>query len=194
MRIAKIERKTLETKVKIELNLDGSGQAHIDTGVGFLNHMLELLAKHGFFDLQVEAQGDLDVDSHHTVEDCGIVLGEAIKVALGNKEGIHRYGAMTLPMDEALIQVVLDLSNRPFLNFAADVPRQQLGNMESEMVEEFFRAVAVSSGMTLHIVEHFGKNTHHIVEGMFKAFGRALAEAVAHDARVQGVMSSKGAL
>ena len=113
---------------------------------------------------------------------------------MGNKEGIHRYGAMTLPMDEALIQVVLDLSNRPFLNFAADVPRQQLGNMESEMVEEFFRAVAVSSGMTLHIVEHFGKNTHHIVEGMFKAFGRALAEAVAHDARVQGVMSSKGAL
>lgn len=194
MRIAKIERKTLETKVKIELNLDGSGQAHIDTGVGFLNHMLELLAKHGFFDLQVEAQGDLDVDSHHTVEDCGIVLGEAIKAALGNKEGIHRYGSMTLPMDEALIQVVLDLSNRPFLNFAADVPRQQLGNMESEMVEEFFRAVAVSSGMTLHIVEHFGKNTHHIVEGMFKAFGRALAEAVAHDARVQGVMSSKGAL
>lgn len=194
MRIAKIERKTLETKVKIELNLDGSGQAHIDTGVGFLNHMLELLAKHGFFDLQVEAQGDLDVDSHHTVEDCGIVLGEAIKAALGNKEGIHRYGSMTLPMDEALIQVVLDLSNRPFLNFAAEVPRQQLGNMESEMVEEFFRAVAVSSGMTLHIVEHFGKNTHHIVEGMFKAFGRALAEAVAHDARVQGVMSSKGAL
>lgn len=194
MRKAKVTRKTLETSIDLQLNLDGSGQADINTGVGFLDHMLTLVAKHGFMDITLQAQGDLQVDSHHTVEDCGLAFGQALREALGDKAGIHRYGSATIPMDEALITVALDLSNRPFLNFAAQVPKVQLGKLETEMIEEFFRAVAVESGMTLHIVQQFGNNIHHIIEGMFKAFARALAEAVAKDARVKGVMSSKGKL
>ena len=194
MRNAKIERKTLETQVEMEINLDGTGNASIFTGVGFLDHMLTLFAKHSFVDLQVKAAGDLEVDSHHTIEDCGIVLGQAIKEALGNKEGIHRYGSCLLPMDEALAQVVIDFSGRPFLAWKADIPRVILGNMETEMVEEFFRAVAMESGLTLHVRILEGKNTHHMVEAIFKAFARAFAQAVAIDSRVQGVMRSKGSL
>lgn len=194
MRQAAKERKTLETDVKVNLDLDGSGIADIATGVGFFDHMLILLAKHGFLDLTVQAQGDLHVDCHHTVEDCGIVLGEAIKTAVGDKAGIHRYGSCFIPMDEALAHVVLDLSGRPYLVFDAEIPQMTLGNYETEMTEEFFRAVASASGMTLHIRVLYGKNVHHIIEAVFKAFARALAEAVAADPRVTGVMSSKGAL
>jgi imidazoleglycerol-phosphate dehydratase len=194
MRKAQLERKTLETKVKIGLNLDGTGFSDINTGVGFLDHMLTLLAKHGFLDLQVKAEGDLQVDSHHTVEDCGLALGQALKQALGDKSGIHRYGTCLLPMDEALAQVALDFSGRPYLVWRAEIPRIMLGNMDAEMVEEFFRALAMESGLTLHIHLLEGKNTHHMVEAIFKAFARALAEAVAKDARVKGVMSSKGSL
>ena len=156
--------------------------------------MLTLFAKHSFSDLTLKAVGDLDVDSHHTVEDCGIVLGQALKEAIGDKAGIHRYGNCFLPMDEALVQVVLDFSGRPYLVFDADIPKVQLGIYEAEMTEEFFRAVAMTAGITLHIRVLYGKNTHHIIEAMFKGFARALAEAVAFDDRVQGVMSSKGLL
>lgn len=188
------ERKTLETSVTVNIDLDGSGQNEIATGVGFFDHMLTLFAKHGFFDLQVKAEGDLEVDSHHTIEDCGIVLGEAIKAAVGDKAGIHRYGNCFIPMDEALVQVVLDFSGRPYLVFDVDIPKVTLGNYDTEMTEEFFRAVAVAAGLTLHIRVLYGKNVHHVIEAMFKAFARALSEAVAVDSRVQGVMSSKGAL
>lgn len=194
MRQAEMERKTLETSVAVSVNLDGSGKAVVATGVGFFDHMLTLLAKHSFLDLQVQAQGDMEVDSHHTIEDCGIVLGEALKVAVGDKVGIHRYGNCFIPMDEALAQVVLDFSGRPYLVFEAEIPKITLGNFDTEMTEEFFRAIAVTSGMTLHIRVLYGKNVHHIIEAVFKAFARALAEAVAVDPRVKGVMSSKGAL
>lgn len=194
MREAAIERKTAETDIKLSLNIDGEGKNEISTGVGFFDHMLVLLARHSFMDLKVEAQGDLVVDSHHTVEDCGIVLGKALKQALGNKEGIHRYGNSFIPMDEALAQVCLDFSGRPYLVFDADIPRTVLGNYETEMTEEFFRAVTSEAGITLHIRLLYGKNTHHMIEAIFKAFARALSEAVAYDARVKGVMSSKGAL
>lgn len=194
MRTANLERKTLETGVSCELNLDGTGFCEINTGIGFFDHMLTLLAKHSFCDLCLQAQGDLDVDSHHTVEDCGIVLGQALKEALGNKAGIHRYGNCFLPMDEALVQVCLDFSGRPYLVFEGDIPKVTLGIYDAEMTEEFFRAVAVQAGITLHIRVLYGKNTHHIIEAIFKGFARAMAEAVAIDSRVKGVMSSKGVL
>ncbi|XOQ53557.1 MAG: Imidazoleglycerol-phosphate dehydratase [Succiniclasticum sp.] len=193
-RCATVERKTLETQVSLSLCLDGEGKADIRTGIGFLDHMLTLLAKHAFLDLTVHARGDLDVDSHHTVEDIGIVLGDALAQALGTKEGIHRYGNCFLPMDETLAQVCLDCSGRPFLVFDADIPKVRLGTFDAEMVEEFFRAVAVHSGLTLHIRILYGSNVHHQIEAIFKAFARALAEAVAPDPRVHGVMSSKGTL
>jgi len=194
MRTGEITRKTLETAVTVKLNLDGTGKTEINTGVGFLDHMLTLLGKHSFMDLTVQAQGDLNVDSHHTVEDIGLALGQALQQALGNKEGIHRYGSCLLPMDEALAQIALDFSGRPFLVWNADIPRVMLGNMEAEMLEEFFRAVAMESKLTLHVNLLYGKNTHHMAEAIFKGFARALAEAVAKDARVNGVMSSKGIL
>lgn len=194
MRTAEIARQTLETKIELTLNLDGEGKAEVATGIGFLNHMLVLLAKHAFLDLTVKASGDLEVDSHHTVEDCGIVLGQALKKAVGDKTGMHRYGSCFLPMDEALAHVVLDFSGRPFLVWQAEIPKVTLGNLEAEMVEEFFRAVASESGMTLHVRLLYGRNTHHIIEAIFKAFARALAEGVAIDSRVKGVMSSKGKL
>ena len=194
MRTAEIARQTLETKIELTLNLDGEGKAEVATGIGFLNHMLVLLAKHAFLDLTVKASGDLEVDSHHTVEDCGIVLGQALKKAVGEKTGMHRYGSCFLPMDEALAHVVLDFSGRPFLVWQAEIPKVTLGNLEAEMVEEFFRAVAAESGMTLHVRLLYGRNTHHIIEAIFKAFARALAEGVAIDSRVKGVMSSKGKL
>ncbi|MBQ9635270.1 MAG: imidazoleglycerol-phosphate dehydratase HisB [Acidaminococcaceae bacterium] len=193
-RTAEISRNTAETQVEVRLNLDGEGKCDISTGIGFLDHMLTLLAKHGFMDLTVKAKGDLEVDSHHTVEDIGIVLGAALKEALGDKAGIHRYGNCFIPMDETLAQVCLDFSGRPFLVFGADIPKVQVGNYEAEMTEEFFRAVAMNCGLTLHIRVLYGSNVHHIIEAIFKAFARAVAEAVAKDARVKGVMSSKGVL
>ena len=193
-RFAVIERKTAETQVAVKLNLDGEGKCEIATGIGFLDHMLTLFAKHGFMDLTVKAKGDLEVDSHHTVEDIGIVLGEALKEALGDKAGIHRYGNCFIPMDETLAQVCLDFSGRPFLVFGADIPKIKLGNYETEMTEEFFRAVAMNCGLTLHIRVLYGSNVHHIIEAIFKAFARAVAEAVATDPQVKGVMSSKGVL
>ena len=193
-RRAEIERKTAETQISIKLNLDGEGKCDIATGIGFLDHMLTLLAKHSFMDLTVKAKGDLEVDSHHTVEDIGIVLGEALQEALGDKAGIHRYGNCFIPMDETLAQVCLDFSGRPFLVFGAEIPKIQLGNYDTEMTEEFFRAVAVHCGLTLHIRVLYGSNVHHIIEAIFKAFARAVAEAAAVDSRVKGVMSSKGVL
>lgn len=193
-RCAVIERKTAETQVAVKLNLDGEGKCEIATGIGFLDHMLTLFAKHGFMDLTVKAKGDLDVDSHHTVEDIGIVLGEALKEALGDKAGIHRYGNCYIPMDETLAQVCLDFSGRPFLVFGAEIPKVQLGNYETEMTEEFFRAIAMNCGLTLHIRLLYGSNVHHIIEAIFKAFARAVAEAVDIDPRVKGIMSSKGVL
>ena len=193
-RRAEIERKTAETQISIKLNLDGEGICDIATGIGFLDHMLTLLAKHSFMDLTVKAKGDLEVDSHHTVEDIGIVLGEALREALGDKAGIHRYGNCFIPMDETLAQVCLDFSGRPFLAFGAEIPKIQLGNYDTEMTEEFFRAVAMHCGLTLHIRVLYGSNVHHIIEAIFKAFARAVAEAAAVDPRVKGVMSSKGVL
>ena len=194
MRKGKIVRKTAETSIEVEINLDGTGKCTIDTGVGFFDHMLTLLAKHGFFDLKVKATGDLETGSHHTVEDCGLALGQALKEAIGTKEGINRYGNVTIPMDEALFQVVLDFSGRPFLNWRAEIRPTLIGNMETEMAEEFLRAVAMEAGLTLHVVEIYGNNTHHKIEAIFKAFARALAESVALNPKVKGVMSSKGKL
>ena len=193
-RCAEIERNTAETQVSVKLNLDGEGKCEIETGIGFLDHMLTLLAKHSFMDLTVEAKGDLEVDSHHTVEDVGIVLGEALQEALGDKAGIHRYGNSFIPMDETLAQVCLDFSGRPFLVFGAEIPKIKLGNYDTEMTEEFFRAVAMRCGLTLHIRVLYGSNVHHIIEAIFKAFARAVAEAATVDPRVKGVMSSKGVL
>ena len=193
-RRAEIERKTAETQISIKLNLDGEGTCDIATGIGFLDHMLTLLAKHSFMDLTVKAKGDLEVDSHHTVEDIGIVLGEALREALGDKAGIHRYGNCFIPMDETLAQACLDFSGRPFLVFGAEIPKIKLGNYDAEMTEEFFRAVAMHCGLTLHIRVLYGSNVHHIIEAIFKAFARAVAQAAAVDPRVKGVMSSKGVL
>ena len=193
-RCAEIKRKTAETQISVKLNLDGEGKCDIATGIGFLDHMLTLLAKHSFMDLTVRAKGDLEVDSHHTVEDIGIVLGEALREALGDKAGIHRYGNCFIPMDETLAQACLDFSGRPFLVFGAEIPKIQLGNYDTEMTEEFFRAVAMHCGLTLHIRVLYGSNVHHIIEAIFKALARAVAEAAAVDPRVKGVMSSKGVL
>ncbi len=193
-RCAEIKRKTAETQISVKLTLDGEGKCDIATGIGFLDHMLTLLAKHSFMDLTVRAKGDLEVDSHHTVEDIGIVLGEALREALGDKAGIHRYGNCFIPMDETLAQACLDFSGRPFLVFGAEIPKIKLGNYDAEMTEEFFRAVAMHCGLTLHIRVLYGSNVHHIIEAIFKAFARAVAEAAAVDPRVKGVMSSKGVL
>ena len=193
-RCAEIKRKTAETQISVKLNLDGEGKCDIATGIGFLDHMLTLLAKHSFMDLTVKAKGDLEVDSHHTVEDIGIVLGEALREALGDKAGIHRYGNCFIPMDETLVQACLDFSGRPFLVFGAEIPKIKLGNYDTEMTEEFFRAIAMHCGLTLHIRVLYGSNVHHIIEAICKAFARAVAEAAAVDPRVKGVMSSKGVL
>lgn len=194
MRCSDLSRVTAETKISASLDLDGEGIADVNTGVGFFDHMLTLLAKHGFCNLKMQAEGDLDVDCHHTVEDCGIVLGKLLQECVGDKKGIHRYGECFIPMDEALVQVVIDFSGRPYLVLTGDIPRTILGNFDTEMTEEFFRAVASEAKMTLHIRIIYGKNTHHIIEAVFKAFARAFAEAVAYDSRVKGVMSSKGSL
>ena len=178
MRHSEVSRETAETAVKLSLELDGSGRSEIDTGVGFLDHMLTLLALHGGFDLAVSCKGDLNVDAHH-VEDIGLCLGAAIAQALGKKRGINRYGHIILPMDEALILCAVDLSGRPCLRYTADIPSQKVGEFDTELVREFFQAVANTALMSLHLRQLDGENSHHIIEGMFKAFGRALREAVA---------------
>lgn len=193
--MSSINRDTKETQISMTLNLDGNGQANIDTGIGFMDHMLELFAFHSGFDLDVRCIGDLKVDSHHSVEDLGIVLGMCIKEALGDKKGITRYGQMSIPMDEALVTTTLDLSGRSYLVYNASLPMQLLGNYETEMTKEFFRAVSDQSGMTLHINESYGENTHHIIEAMFKSFARALKQAVSIDEKNKDkIVSSKGVL
>lgn len=195
MRKARMERNTKETQIVIEVNLDGTGQSDIHTGIGFLDHMLTLLAFHSEMDLLVRCQGDLEVDSHHSVEDIGIALGKVILEALGDKKGIYRYGHFTIPMDEALVTVDLDISGRSFLVFNVDIPKVVLGNYEAEMTEEFFRAVAFQMNATLHMNEVYGQNVHHIIEACFKAFARALKQAVAIDSKNKDkIISSKGVL
>ena len=195
MRSTQIERKTAETDVRLTLSLDGAGRAQIDTGVGFLDHMLTLFAAHGRFDLTVRCAGDTQVDDHHSVEDVGIALGDAVAQALGEKRGIRRYGSMLLPMDEALVLCAVDLSGRSCLRMQAAFPSQKIGTFDTELVEEFFTAFARRAGVTLHLRQLDGTNSHHIAEAMFKAFGRALSEAVSLDARLAGeIPSTKGAL
>ncbi|SCM78947.1 Imidazoleglycerol-phosphate dehydratase [uncultured Sporomusa sp.] len=191
-RTASIERVTGETAVKVALTLDGSGQTAVATGIGFFDHMLILLGKHGLFDLTVTVKGDLEVDGHHTVEDTGIVLGQALAKALGDKTGIKRYGTAFVPMDEALAMVSLDISGRPYLVFDAVLPGERVGQFDSELTEEFLRALSLHAGLTLHVRLLSGKNTHHMIEAIFKALGRALDEATRQDDRIQGVMSTKG--
>ncbi len=193
-RKAKIERETKETNIRIELDLDGSGQHHIESPVPFFNHMLSAVARHGFFDLTVKAEGDIEIDAHHTVEDMGIVLGEAFKKALGDKVGVKRFGRSTMPMHEALASVIIDFSGRPFLVFNVDMDKSKVGNFDTELVEEFFVAFCNHSGANIHVNLAYGDNLHHIIEGIFKAFGRALDEATSFDPRIQGVMSTKGTL
>lgn len=193
-RTAEIERRTNETKIKLALGLDGEGRTELSTGVPFLSHMLDLFAKHGHFDLRVDADGDIEVDGHHTTEDIGICLGQALSQALGDKRGIKRYGNAFVPMDEALAQVVVDLSNRPHLEFRADIPAPMIGSFDTELVHEFLWKLAIEAKMNLHVVVHYGRNSHHIVEAIFKALGRALDEATSHDPRVKGIPSTKGML
>lgn len=193
-RIASVERNTKETKIKVTLNLDGSGQADIHTGIGFFDHMLEGFARHGFFDLAIQVQGDLHVDDHHTVEDTGIVLGTAIRKAIGDKKGIRRYGSMILPMDETLVLCAVDLCGRPYFVFDGAFTQEKVGEMETEMIREFFYAVSYSSAMNLHLRIIDGFNNHHKAEAMFKAFAKALDEAVSFDPRITDVLSTKGSL
>jgi imidazoleglycerol-phosphate dehydratase len=192
--VAKIERKTAETEVAIELNLDGTGQANVATGVGFLDHMLTLLARHGLFDLTVRAQGDVHVDFHHTVEDVGICLGRAIRDALGDKRGLSRYGSLALPMEETLMTTAVDLSGRAWLVMQVRFPTEKIGAFDTELVETFWQAVAANGLFNLHFVLHHGSNSHHIAEAMWKGFARALRQAVAIDPRERDVPSSKGTL
>ncbi|MDS1028993.1 imidazoleglycerol-phosphate dehydratase HisB [Bacillota bacterium LX-D] len=193
-RIGQIARKTGETEIQIKINLDGSGEFLGTSGIPFFDHMLKLWAKHGSFDVELQAQGDLDVDGHHTVEDIGIVLGQAFQQALGTKENIYRYGQMILPMDETLILAAVDISGRPYLNFDIDIPLFKLGQFDTELVEEFMRAFCLNSGLTLHLKKFYGQNTHHLIEAIFKALARALRQAVGVDPKGKGIPSTKGLL
>ena len=193
-RIATLERITKETAIKIAINLDGTGIAHVDTGIGFFDHMLEGFARHGLFNLDVRVKGDLNVDCHHTMEDVGIVLGKAIGQALGDKKGIKRYGSFMLPMDEVLALCAIDLSGRPYLNYKADFTVEKLGDCDTEMFKEFFYAVSYNSGMNLHLKIMDGGNNHHMAEALFKAFGKALDMAVMEEPRMKDVWSTKGSL
>jgi imidazoleglycerol-phosphate dehydratase len=193
-RNATITRKTAETDIQLSLNLDGSGKVEVSTGVGFFDHMLTHIGKHGMFDLSVTCNGDTHIDAHHTVEDVGICFGKALVQALGDKAGIRRFGDCALPMDETLAQAAVDLSGRPFLVWRADVPLETLGTFSSQLAEEFWRAVSSSGLLTLHVVLHHGRNTHHIVEAIFKACSRALRAAVEPDQRATGIPSTKGVL
>ena len=193
-RSAFVERNTSETKIKMSLNLDGNGKAKIHTGIGFFDHMLNSFARHGFFDLEVEVDGDLWVDSHHTIEDVGIVLGEAVRQAVGDKKGIRRYGSFMLQMDETLMLCAIDLSGRPYFVMDCDFTVDRVGEFDTEMVKEFFYAVSYSSAMNLHLKKLHGENNHHIIEAAFKAFAKALDEATGMDPRITDVLSTKGAL
>ncbi|MRG87251.1 imidazoleglycerol-phosphate dehydratase HisB [Salinibacillus xinjiangensis] len=194
MREGNLERKTTETNINLKLNLDGTGKSQIDTGIGFFNHMLVLLASHGFMDLDVKCQGDVDVDFHHSVEDVGIVLGQVFKEALGDKKGITRYATEHSPMDESLSMVSIDISGRPYLQYNVSLPVEKVGQFDTELVEEFFRAFVNHAGVTLHINLLYGSNGHHIIESIFKGFGRALDRATEVQERIQGVRSTKGML
>lgn len=193
-RTAEISRKTNETNITLSLNIDGEGKSDLETGVPFMTHMLDLFAKHGQFDLNIVANGDTDVDDHHTTEDIGICLGQVLKDALGDKKGIKRYGNAFVPMDEALAQVVVDLSNRPHLEMRAEFPSQKVGAFDTELVHEFLWKLALEARMNLHVIVHYGQNTHHIIEAIFKALARALDEATTIDPRIKGVPSTKGML
>jgi len=194
-RTAEVTRRTKETDLRIRIDLDGRGEAQVKTGIGFFDHMLEALARHGLLDLVVEARGDLQVDGHHTVEDTGIVLGQAIAEALGDRAGIRRYADALIPLDEALVQCVMDVSGRPYLSYSIEIPKwQMLGDYDVFLTPEFFRAVALNAGLTVHLDLVRGDNPHHIVEATFKAFARALDGATTLDPRVQGVPSTKGVL
>lgn len=193
-RESKLIRKTNETDISVSLNLDGTGNADIHTGIGFFDHMLNGFARHGLFDLDCEVKGDLEVDGHHTVEDTGIVLGNAIKEAVGDKKGIKRYGSFILPMDDALCLCAIDLCGRPYFNFDCNFTTEKIGELDTELIREFFYAVSYSAGMNLHIKMLSGINNHHMAEAMFKAFAKALDEATSFDARIRDVLSTKGTL
>jgi imidazoleglycerol-phosphate dehydratase len=194
MRCGKVYRKTKETEIEISINIDGKGINQIETGIEFFNHMLDLMSRHGFLDINMKCVGDTGIDFHHTVEDLGIVMGKAFKEALGDKTGITRYATVFTPMDEALSMVSLDISGRSFLQFNVDFEKEKVGNFDTELVEEFFRAFAFNAEVTLHINLSYGKNTHHIIESIFKGFGRALDEASRVQDRIEGVLSTKGSL
>lgn len=193
-RTATIERKTKETEILLDLNLDGKGESRISTGIGFFDHMLEGFSKHGFFDLALSVKGDLHVDAHHTVEDTGIVLGQAIAQAVGEKKGIRRYGYFILPMDETLVLCAVDLCSRPYFQFDLEIPAGKVGDFDTELIREFFYAVSYKSGMNLHLKLLSGGNSHHIIEAAFKAFAKALDMATQEEPRSQGVLSTKGSL
>lgn len=194
-RKAQIIRKTKETDITLSLNLDGKGAYNINTSIPFLDHMLSLFARHGLFDLKIKARGDIEIDYHHTVEDVGICLGDALKKALGSKAGIKRYGNAAVPMDEAIASATIDVSDRPYLVYKLTLPKKsKIKNFDADLVEDFLQAVVSRSGITLHVSSVYGRNIHHIIEAVFKAFGRALKEAVSIDPRIQGVMSTKGRL
>jgi imidazoleglycerol-phosphate dehydratase len=194
MRKGKVVRKTTETDIAVEIELDGSGKAQVDTTVPFLDHMLILFARHGLFDMSIKAKGDTAIDDHHLVEDLGICLGQAVKKALGNKEGIDRYGSVTLPMDESLCSVVMDLSGRPYLVYGIEFGEKRIGDFDPALLREFFKSFSDHSGITLHINLIYGKNNHHIAEAVFKASARALRKASSRHERINGIMSTKGTL
>jgi len=195
MRTAKVERKTKETDIKVAINFDGEGKYAIDTSMPFFNHMLSLMCKHGIFDMRLKAKGDIDIDYHHTVEDIGIVLGKAVKQALGNMKGISRYGQASVPMDESLASVSLDISGRPYLVYKVEFPKKnKIKDFETDLIEDFLQAFVSHSGITLHISVPYGRNTHHMIEALFKAFGRALKSAVSIDSRIKGIPTTKGKL
>lgn len=189
-----VSRKTNETNIQLAFNVDGTGISEIETDVPFLNHMLDLFTKHGQFDLNIKAQGDIEIDDHHTVEDIGICLGQTLREALGDKRGIKRYSSVFVPMDEALAQVVIDVSNRPHFEYRAEYPSSQVGSFQTELVHEFLWKFALEARITLHVIVHYGQNTHHMIEAIFKALGRAVDEATTIDPRVTGVPSTKGVL
>lgn len=193
-RTATIDRQTNETKISLEINLDGEGNSQIATGVGFFDHMLELFTRHALFDLRVQAEGDLHVDQHHTVEDVGICLGQAIRQAVGDKSGIRRYGHFTLPMEETLVTTAVDLSGRYYMVFGAEFPTAKIGEFDSELVEDFWQATAANALCNLHIVQHYGRNSHHISEAIFKCLAKSFRAAVESDPRQKGVPSTKGTL
>lgn len=194
IRSSKITRKTKETDINLSLTIDGIGKSNIDTGIGFFDHMLEGFSKHGFFDLTLKIDGDLNVDGHHTVEDCGIVLGNAIKEAIGDKKGIKRYGSFILPMDEALVLCAVDLCGRPYFDFNCEFNVDKVGYLDTELIKEFFYSISYSAGMNLHIKMLAGSNNHHIIEAIFKAFAKALDMATSFDERITDVLSTKGSL